>query len=398
LVFLANLDAFFGLDRLVQALRPAASRHGSAGELVDDHHFAAAHDVFDIPLVERVGAQRRVQVMHQTDVRGVVEAFALAQQAGIDHQRFDLLVADLGQMHLPLLFVDDVVARRLGLVGTGEQVAHARRRPLGALQARHEFVHRQIGVGGFFGRPRNDERRARFVDEDRIHLVDDGETQAALHAILEPEREVVTQIVEAEFVVGAVGDIAGVGGTLFRRGLRVADHAHGQPEKAIHRTHPVGVALREVLVDRDHVHAFTRQRIEVGGQRRDQGLALAGAHLGDPPAMQGDAAEQLHVEVAHAERTAGRFADHRKGLGKQVIERTAGRKAAAKFVSFGAQRRVVERLQRRFESRRGAHLASHGFEHALVATAENALEKIEHYGQPCQDVGIKRGILRCARG
>ena len=80
LVLLAHAHAFLGLDRLVQAVGPAPARHGAAGELVDDDDLAAAHDVLDVALVERVRAQRGVQVMHQADVGRVVQALALAQQ------------------------------------------------------------------------------------------------------------------------------------------------------------------------------------------------------------------------------------------------------------------------------------------------------------------------------
>ena len=40
LVLLADRDALLGLDRLVQALRPAPALEDAAGELVDDHHLA----------------------------------------------------------------------------------------------------------------------------------------------------------------------------------------------------------------------------------------------------------------------------------------------------------------------------------------------------------------------
>ena len=54
----------------------------------------------------------------------------------------------------------------------------------------------------------------------------------------------------------------------------------------MHLAHPLGVALGQVVVDRDDVHAFTGQGVEVGGQRPDQGLALTGAHLGDVAQVQ----------------------------------------------------------------------------------------------------------------
>ena len=61
-------------------------------------------------------------------------------------------------------------------------------------------------------------RGTRLVDEDRVHFVDHGEVQLALELVVQAEGHVVAQVIEAEFVVGAVGDIGGVGGALvFRR-------------------------------------------------------------------------------------------------------------------------------------------------------------------------------------
>jgi len=53
--------------------------------------------------------------------------------------------------------------------------------------------------------------RARLVDQDGIDLVDDREDVAALDHVLHAILHVVAQIVEAELVVGAVGDVAVVG-------------------------------------------------------------------------------------------------------------------------------------------------------------------------------------------
>ena len=84
------------------------------------------------------------------------------------------------------------------------------------------------------GPTRDDERRARLVDEDRVDLVDDREEVAALGLILAGDRHVVAEVVEPELVVGAVGDVGGV-----RRALRggVVDlrehHAGLEPEEAV---------------------------------------------------------------------------------------------------------------------------------------------------------------------
>ena len=52
----------------------------------------------------------------------------------------------------------------------------------------------------------------------------------------------------------------------------------------------------------------------------DEGLALAGLHLGDLALVEHDAADQLDVEVAHPERPLHRLAGHREDLGQDLVE------------------------------------------------------------------------------
>ena len=100
LVLALDRHAFLRLDRLVQAVGPAAARHQPAGELVDDDDLAVLHDVMLVALEERMRAQRRVQVMHQRDVVRVVQARARREQPGGGEDLLGVLVALLGQQHL----------------------------------------------------------------------------------------------------------------------------------------------------------------------------------------------------------------------------------------------------------------------------------------------------------
>ena len=64
-------------------------------------------------------AQSGREVVHETNVGGVVEALAFGQNAGLGQQPLDLLVALLGQVGLLGLLIDRVVA--------GREELHARR-------------------------------------------------------------------------------------------------------------------------------------------------------------------------------------------------------------------------------------------------------------------------------
>ena len=86
------------------------------------------------------------------------------------------------------------------------------------------------------------------------------------------------------------------------------------------------------------MHALAGQRVQIRGQRRDQRLAFAGAHLGDLALVQHHAADQLHVEMTQAERAARGLAHGRERLGQQVVERLAGSELLAELAVLAASR------------------------------------------------------------
>ncbi len=157
----------------------------------------------------------------------------------------------------------------------------------------------------------------------RVDFVDDGVDVAALDHVLHAVLHVVAQIVEAELVVGAVGDVAVVLLLALLVVEPVHDGADGEPEELVDLAHPFGVAAGQVIVDGDHVHAASGERVEIDRQRGDQGLAFAGLHLGDVAFVQDHAADQLHVEMALAEGALGGLAHGGEGGHQDVVERGA---------------------------------------------------------------------------
>jgi hypothetical protein len=151
--------------------------------LVDDEHLAVHDDVLLVLAVELARLQGVVEVAHQRGVDRLVEV--------VDAELvLDLLDARLGDRDGALLLVDLVV-----------DVAHQPRDDPGELG---------VPLRRLVGRTADDQRCARLVDEDGVDLVDDGEVVAALHQLGRAPRHVVAQVVEAELVVRAVGDVAGV--------------------------------------------------------------------------------------------------------------------------------------------------------------------------------------------
>ncbi len=176
---------------------------------------------------------------------------------------------------------------------------------------------------------------------------------AALDLILFVDDHVVAQVVEAELVVGAVGHVGGIG--FFARAAVqiVNDQADGKAQKAVDLAHPFRVAPGQVVVDGHDMHALARQAVQVGGQRRHQGFALAGLHLGDAALVQHNAAQHLHGEVPHPQHAVGGFPADGERVGQDALQRLAVRKALPERGGLGLQLFVGHRLVFAFQFKNG---------------------------------------------
>ena len=196
----------------------------------------------------------------------------------------------------------------------------------------------------------------------------------ALHHLLLVDGHIVAEVVEAEFVVRAVGDVGGVGRAALGRRFVVDDEADGEAEEAIDLAHPFGVALGEVVVDGDDVDALAGQRVEVGREDGNERFALAGLHLGDAALMEHDAADDLHTVRAHAEHAVCGLADSGECLGQKLVKRLAGGETVLEFLRFGAEILVGEGTVIVLEGHDGVDQRRELFDLALGAGTEELIE------------------------
>ncbi len=139
------------------------------------------------------------------------------------------------------------------------------------------------------------------------------------------------------------------------------------------------------------MHALAGQGVQVHRQGRDQGLALAGAHFGNLALVQHHAADQLHVEMPHVQSAPAGFAHHRKGLRQQRVEFFALSQTALEFVGLGAQVRVAQRRDARFQGVDAFHLLAHAADHTVVTTTKNAFQNVHRSGALTTSLNAKRG-------
>ena len=301
----------------MQTLVVTPAGQDAAGVLVDDQNLAVGDDVVLVAGEQLLGLHRVVEELHEGGVGRLVQV--VDAQLVLDHVDRRLQHPDRA-----LLDVDLVVVVRAHLPGERGELGV----PLRAL----------------LGRAGDDQRRAGLVDEDRVHLVHDGEVVAALDAVLRAPGHVVPQVVEAELVVGAVGDVARVRELALGRGHRRQDEAGRHPEEVVDATHLLALELREIVVHRDDVDAVAFERVQVPGERRHHRLALTGLHLGDVAEVKSRATHDLDVEVTLVEHAPGRLPDGGERFSQEIVERLALVQPATELRRLGLQFFVAEGL------------------------------------------------------
>jgi hypothetical protein len=310
LVLFLDAHAFLGLDRLVEAFGVTTSGKDAAGELVDDLDLAVLDHVLDVALVELLRLERGLQVVDEVDVHVVVQVLDAEDLLDLRHA----LLADRDRA---LLLVEFVV--------------------LVLVEPRRDAREVRVPLDRTLNGTRDDQRRSRLVDQDRVHLVDDRHVMTALREPFVLRDHVVAEVVEAELVVRPVGHIGRVRGAPFLRSHLRLDQTGVETEEAVDLAHPLGVTFGEVVVDRDDVHSLAPQSIEVDGKRCGKRLSFTGPHLGDPASVERRPTHQLHVEVALADRTIGCLTGRGEGLGEEIVEELATLEALLELGGFPAE-------------------------------------------------------------
>ena len=201
-----------------------------------------------------------------------------------------------------------------------------------------------------------------------------------LHHLAPVIDQVVAQIVEAEFVVGAVGYVGVVGLLALTLAEAVDDDADLKTQEAIDLAHRLGVAAGQVVVDGDDVHALAGQGVQIDRGHGDQGLAFAGPHLGDAAFVQDHAAGQLNVVLTLAQHAFGGFAHDGEGFGQNLVQGFAVRQPIAEGVGHHPQFVVGQGGELGLQRIDALGVVLEGFDLAVVGRAEKFLGEAEHIG------------------
>ena len=77
------------------------------------------------------------------------------------------------------------------------------------------------------------------------------------------------------------------------------DAVYAQTVKFVERTHPFGIALGEVVIDRNDMYTFASKGIEVNRECGNERLTFTRLHFGNITAMQCGTTHELNVVMNH---------------------------------------------------------------------------------------------------
>ena len=148
--------------------------------------------------------------------------------------------------------------------------------------------------------PAYDEGSPGFIDQDAVHFIHDGIKMFPVDALLGIKLHIVAQVVESELIIRAIGNIAFVGLFPLRIIHPVDNDSHTESQGVINYTHPVGIPLCQVIVDRNQVNPPTRQGIQIERECCGKSLSLTGFHFSNFPVVKNHSSDKLCIKVPHA--------------------------------------------------------------------------------------------------
>ncbi len=120
--------------------------------------------------------------------------------------------------------------------------------------------------------------------------------------------------------------------------------------------------------------ALAAECVEVGGSRGHKGLAFTRAHFRDVAHVQGGAAHELHVEVAHAKGAVRCFADGGKRLREQVVQRFAIGDSRPEFICLAAQLGIAKGTEFAIKHVDSVSVSTQLFQRLLIAGTQDTFK------------------------
>ena len=338
-----NINMFLGLQSLMQAIRKTPAFHDTACKTVHQHHGAVFDHVIPVTLIQRMCLQSHLHMMaeHQMLRIGIILQI---------QNLLNLSDTPVRQVHAAVFFIDHIIAGLLSsIAGQRIQLADLTR-TCAALQLLHQVITLPVKLQSRAFHAGDNQRRPGLVDQYRIDFVHDRIKKTPLHAALLIHRHVITQIVEPQFIVRHIRDIAGICLLTAQQVHSLQNHAHRYTEKPVDPSDIHRITVGQIIIDGHNMHATARQTHQIRRKSCHKGLTLASLHLSNMPLIKGNTAQNLNVIRIQSDRAISCFPDRCKRLRQQLIQRPMSLIFQPQLLCLPGQLFITQNLHHRAKS------------------------------------------------
>ena len=105
----------------------------------------------------------------------------------------------------------------------------------------------------------------------------------------------------------------------------------------MHLSHPLGITLRQVVIDCNDIDTFSLQRVQICGESGYKCLTFTGFHLGNTTLMQDNTSDNLYSVVPHSECSVCSFPYDRVSLRQDIVQSLSLCKALFKLSGLASE-------------------------------------------------------------
>ena len=301
------------LNCLMQSVRVTSSRHNTSGKLIDDHNLIILNHVILITEHQIMCAKCKDDIMLDLKVIRIRKVLNMEELLNLMHTflcQVDHFIFLIYDEISGLFLLDSHDSIHLGIFRNVLTSFHLLRKNIASL----------IQLCGLSTLSGNDKRSSRLIDQYGIDLINDRIMQISLYELLLVDYHVITQIIKTELIICYISDITIVCLTTLVIVHIIQNNSNRQSKEFMYFTHPLGISLRQVVIDRYDTDTLALQSVQICRKCGYQCLTFTGLHLCDTSLMQDNTTNDLYSVMFHTKDTACGLADCCKSLRKKIIK------------------------------------------------------------------------------
>ena len=124
---------------------------------------------------------------------------------------------------------------------------------------------------------------------------------------------------------------------IIQKAALMLNHGNRQSKRVIHLPHPNRVATSKIIVHRDDMYAFPRNRVQINRRSGRKRLSFTRTHFRNHSPMERNASNKLNIVLALVKNPLRHFSNESKSLRHEIIKLLAAGESCFIVLRFRLQ-------------------------------------------------------------